>query len=322
LIKLILLVIYQGIIGLFLLFSCVKNPVSSLQITDTDWSALSSGVNNTVYSLACDKKGNLYAGGYFTISGGVNANYISKWNGTTWSGMGNIDTSSYSPKFIASISFDSNGNIYAGGMFQNNPSKWVNNSWTTLGFNCWAINIIACDRSGALFIGGNFGTCNNANCIVKWDGISCFPLGSGVKTQCLTSGVCALCFDGSGNLYAGGGFDSIGGIQANSIAKWNGAIWTSLGSGVSNGSSWCNGAAQGGAQVNAIISDASGNLYVAGNFTFAGGIISNCIAKWNGVSWSTLGNGVSGVGGNNAGIFINALTFDQQGNLYAGGNSI
>ena len=47
-----------------------------------NWSALGSGMNRTVYALAVDGAGDLYAGGDFTTAGGVSANYIAKWNGS------------------------------------------------------------------------------------------------------------------------------------------------------------------------------------------------------------------------------------------------
>ena len=36
----------------------------------------------TVYALAVDASGTLYAGGDFTTAGGVSANYIAKWDGS------------------------------------------------------------------------------------------------------------------------------------------------------------------------------------------------------------------------------------------------
>ncbi|NNM95084.1 MAG: hypothetical protein HKL88_06435, partial [Bacteroidia bacterium] len=36
----------------------------------------------------------------------------------------------------------------------------------------------------------------------------------------------------SGNLYAGGWFDSAGGKPANDIAQWNGSAWSALGTGI------------------------------------------------------------------------------------------
>ena len=45
-------------------------------------------------------------------------------------------------------------------------------------------------------------------------------------------------------------------------------------------------------EVRAVVIDASGNLYIGGNFTLAGDVIANGIAKWNGTNWSAL-EGVS-----------------------------
>jgi len=44
----------------------------------------------------------------------------------------------------------------------------------------------------------------------------------------------AVVVDGSGNLYIGGSFTVVGGAVANSIAKWDGNIWTALGSGMND----------------------------------------------------------------------------------------
>src|SRR5262249_45363367 len=58
----------------------------------SSWSALGSGMNNTVAALAVSGT-NLYAGGGFTRatnSGGaaVVVTYIAKWNGSSWSPLG------------------------------------------------------------------------------------------------------------------------------------------------------------------------------------------------------------------------------------------
>jgi hypothetical protein len=52
------------------------------------------------------------------------------------------------------------------------------------------------------------------------------------------------------------------------------------------------------------------NLYVGGNFTMAGGNPANCIARWDGNSWSPLGSGVNNT--------VRALAV-MGANLYAGG---
>jgi hypothetical protein len=43
--------------------------------------------------------------------------------------------------------------------------------------------------------------------------------------------------------------------------------------------------------VSAAVVDGLGNLYIGGQFTIAGQVIANRVAKWNGSSWSALGSG-------------------------------
>ena len=109
----------------------------------------------------------------------------------------------------------------------------------------------------------------------------------------------ATIVDNNGSLYVGGDFTSIGTVSANSIAKWNGRVWSALGAGVSN-------------PVYALALDTNSNLYAGGNFVFAGGVSVDGIAKWDGSAWSALGSGMD--------AYVDALIFDTNGNLYAGGN--
>jgi hypothetical protein len=117
--------------------------------------------------------------------------------------------------------------------------------------------------------------------------------------------------DGNGAaLYAGGYFPTAGGITVNGIAKWNGASWSSLGTGMAAPLGFfphvC---------AFAVFDDGSGPaLYAAGYFTSAGGVFANRIAKWNGTSWSPLGMGI--------GAELYALSVFDDGSgpaLYAGG---
>jgi hypothetical protein len=91
------------------------------------------------------------------------------------------------------------------------------------------------------------------------------------------STVYAAVADSSGNLYIGGSFTFVGDAKVNYIAKWNGTIWSALGSGM-NGT------------VNALAVSGS-DLYAGGSFTTAGGYPANRVAKWNGSTWSWLGAG-------------------------------
>jgi len=54
-----------------------------------------------------------------------------------------------------------------------------------------------------------------------------------------------------------------------------------------------------------------GEVYVGGEFTSSAGVTLNGIAKWDGVSWTPLGSGVSG--------YVSVLLVDASGDLYAAG---
>ena len=162
------------------------------------------------------------------------------------------------------------------------------------------------DGSGpALYAGGafTFAGAVAANRIVKWDGASWAPLGSGVSDDVHAL---AVYDDGSGPaLYAGGAFTSAGGAPGNRIAKWDGTSWTALGSGMN-----------GAVRALTVHDDGSGPaLYAGGDFTSAGGAPANRIAKWDGATWSALGSGT------NDGVYCLAAHDDGGGTaLYAGGD--
>jgi hypothetical protein len=63
--------------------------------------------------------------------------------------------------------------------------------------------------------------------------------------------------------------------------------------------------------VAALLMDAGDRLYVAGQFTTAGGAPANYIALWDGTTWSPLGLGLN--------YYVNGLLFDAAHNLYASG---
>ena len=277
--------------------------------TSPSWSALGTGMDSRVYALAVDSSGNLYAGGDFTTAGGVAANYIAKWNGSStspsWSALGTSLNSGAS-----ALAVDSSGNLYAGGDFTTaggtaanyNIAKWDGTAWSGLGTSTNGyVNDLAVDSSGNLYAGGYFSTAGGmaTNYIAKWDGSSTSPSWSALGTG-MNAAVYALAVDSSGNLYAGGDFTTAGDTTANYFAKWDHTTssWSAFATGL-NGS------------VSSLAFDPSGNLYV--HVYTPGGIGTNFIAKWNGTSWSPLGTGFSG------GSVLNMAT-DPSGNLYAGGN--
>ncbi len=88
----------------------------------------------------------------------------------------------------------------------------------------------------------------------------------------------AMAFDANGDLLVGGEFDSIEGVAAANLARWNGSTWAPIGSGVTG-------------VVRDLLVTSSGTLFAGGLF-FAGGSPQRTnIARWNGTSWQALGNG-------------------------------
>lgn len=261
---------------------------------DEAWSELGSGASRDVYALAADASGNVYAGGGFTTAGGSPANYVAKWNGSTWTALPGMSGDVYS------LATDAVGNVYAGGAF--GVVKWNGSAWSSIGSigSTGYVVSLATDASGNVYAGGYFTTVNGDpfSNVAKWNGSSWSALGLGTSYD-----VFALTTDSSGNVYAGGAFGTAGGIVVNRVAKWNGSSWSALGTGMSIGMP---------ATVYALATDASGNVYAGGFFTTAGGTPANRVAKWDGSSWSSLGAGL------NQGV--SALAIDAGGNVYAGGN--
>src|SRR5262249_54930369 len=75
----------------------------------------------------------LIAGGSFTTAGGVSANYIARWNGTSWSPLGTgMDNEVYALTVY-------NGKLIAGGYFTHangilvdRVAQWDGSSWSPL----------------------------------------------------------------------------------------------------------------------------------------------------------------------------------------------
>ena len=122
--------------------------------------------------------------------------------------------------------------------------------------------------------------------------------------------------DGQGNVFVGGGFTSVGGVSANNVARFNTLTntWSTLGTGSSNGVN----------NVVAALAVVGNEVYVGGEFTAAGGVSANRVARFNTTTnvWSALtgtGNG-NGVGFRTAYVSrVIAITVVGS-DLYLGGN--
>ena len=279
--------------GAFSSIAGIANTKYIAKWNGNSWSALGSGMNNTVYALAWSGS-NLYAGGSFSSAGGVSASKIAKWDGSAWSTLGSgMNSTVYALVWNGSYLYSAGHFTSIGGIIANHIAKWDGSAWSTLGSGMNSfINTLAWDGTN-LYAGGNFTSAGEiiANRVARWDGSAWNALGSGINANVL-----ALAWDGS-SLYAGGSFTGAGGITANHVARWDGSIWSALGSGIST-------------SVNALIWNGT-HLYAGPESSNASGVATSYVVSWDGRNWNTLGLGLNGP--------VKTLAWDGS-NLYAGGS--
>lgn len=295
-------VVYDGAGSLYIggSFTIVGNAVASrvARWSGSTWSALGTGMNDTVQELAF-AGGILYAGGDFTTAGGVTVNRIARWDGATWSAFGTgMNGPVYAITIVGNDLYAGGAFTTAGGVSANRVAKWSSGGpWSALGTGM-NNSVYALAHNGTYLVaGGIFTTAGGvtAGNIAKWSGSAWSDVSAGTN-----GAVHALAVLGN-DVYAGGVFTLAGGGPTNRIAKWvgTGGFWTTVGAGLDDA-------------VYAVTVSGS-DVYVAGDFTTAGGGAANRIAKWNGSAWSAVG---TGTGPNNS---IYALAING-GDVYAAGN--
>jgi len=276
----------------------------------------------------------LYAAGGFNGSPGAPLVGIAKWNGTAWTEVGGgISGESYLVRALAVFDDGSGPALYAGGSFShaggvpaNGIAKWDGAAWSGLGsgVNGWVRALaVHDDGTGAgLYAGGSFTEAGGqtVNHVARWDGTSWSGLAGGVSAGSPTNVSALASFDGGAGpeLVAGGAFAIAGGVVARNVARWNGSAWSPLGGGLQAGTdAW-------GAVVNSLaaveVGGASG-LYAGGGFLIAGGMWVSYVARWDGASWSELGDGLIPATVFQSSLYALAGFDDGLGTaLFAGGN--
>lgn len=227
----------------------------------TAWHDVGGGVDHVVSCLTTwDPDGDgpldtqLVAGGLFDTAGGVTANGVARWDGSSWHGVGN--------------GLDAQAGVY------------TLTTWDPDGDGPLAKQLVA---------GGWIPTADGAPVghVARWDGSDWHALGGGVvgAVFCLTT----WDPDGDGplaaQLVAGGRFDTAGGVVVNHIARWDGAAWHALGGGADDGvyavMSWDPDG----------VGPSDPLLVAGGAFTAVGGAQVDYVARWDGSSWRGFGVG-------------------------------
>jgi hypothetical protein len=279
------------------------------------WSALGTGIGGppsttTVRTITTLANGDVIAAGLFDMAGGVPANSIARWNGSTWAPLGLGLTDSGWPAAATCLAALANDHLVVGGSFSeaggvwcNNIARWDGVGWSSMGGFNNGVQALAVLPNGDVVAGGAFTPAFPVPVIDRiaiWSGSSWSALGTGVNGL-----VHALAVLPNGQLVAAGDFTSASGVPANRIARWNGASWSALGSGLDDA-------------VYALLVLQNGDLVAGGAFTTAGGSPASRIARWNGVAWSALGSGLTESGWG-AVIAANALVTQSSADVVIGG---
>jgi hypothetical protein len=290
----------------------------------SSWSPVGGGTDGYVTELTVGANGArdgsaLYVGGEFTTVGTVPANNIAGWDGSTWSAFG--AGVSGGVRGITLLDDGSRGQpvLYAGGFFHGagdsdaeHVAKWDGSTWTALGngvddlgIRTFEVDDEESPSAPTLYAGGEFRTAGSipARSVAAWDGAQWSGLGEGLEGRIDSL---ALYDDGSGagaRLHAGG---------AAVIAVWDEESWQTVDGGV--GGPVC---------ALEVHDDGTGPaLYVGGFFETAGGVPVTNIARWDGSSWSAVGDGLPGGDAPSTCAVWDMVTFDDGGGnaLYAGGS--
>jgi hypothetical protein len=260
----------------------------------------------------------LVAGGIFESAGSLTLNCIARWDGSAWQPFG----TGMDEFFVSALTtWDPDGEgpqtaqLVAGGSLRtvggvtvNGIARWDGAAWQPFANGFQVTNLIPTvyslttwDPDGAgpqpaqLVAGGNFLVASGVgvNRIARWDGSAWQPLGNGMTGAGAPWVLALTTWDPDGNgpqtarLVAGGGFATAGTTTVNYIASWNGSAWQAFGTGMNS-------------PVHSLTTwdpDGAGpqpaHLVAGGNFTRAGGLVRNRIARWDGSAWQPFGTGMN-----------------------------
>jgi len=205
--------------------------------TTNTWSALGSGIDGAVYSIAISPDGVIYIGGRFTsASGNSNCKGVARWGGSAWqplaSGLNDI---------VLALKFRPNGHLLIGGDFTaagglggaNYICYWYNGAFHAFGqFGVMppnnAVYAIDVTPDGTIVIGGAFtnaGGDPNADYIAKWNGANWQSIGGAGADDVVRRVFCTS----DGAIYIAGEFTKIGDvILADQVAMFKNGAWQSL----------------------------------------------------------------------------------------------
>ena len=293
----------------------------------SNWSAMGNGLSgpngDTGSDLIIDSSGDIVVCGLFRYAGNAKVNNIAKWNGTAWSAFGpagtsaGIDGGSFGIKRMIE---SPQGDLIAAGKMSIVDGKVLYTLVRWNGTN-WLADVLPQSAVGGeihdltylpnnqLVLGGAFdafGTGSNAfhaSNLIRWSGSDFYRYGNG------SDGIVrSIIFDDNGHMIVGGNFNTIGGIEASGIARFDGTNWWSYGDGLWGGNN---------PGVHALALGSNGALYAGGMFEHAGSVDSKSVAYWDGEKWISMDGGLSLT---STQPIVRSMVIGLDGSLFVGGS--
>ena len=276
-----------------------------------NWSPLGAGLNGSpgVLALEVYNEGSgpqLFAAGVFTVPGNTSFSGIARWNGVAWTAVGDDALSVGSVQSLRVHDDGTGSALYMGGEFLSvgdipgtrGIACWNGKEWSAVGGGLTgplgvvnAIEAFPVDGTPELHIGGLLWAVGGvpAYALARWDGNAWTSVEGlvGYPDDQFHIEAMHAHDDGAGPaLFVGGRFQGIEGAQSGSIAKWDGELWHSMGTGVGGTQLW-NG------DVVALCSatmDGAPTLLVGGYFTSVNGEPHSRLSAWVGCAPSCVGD--------------------------------
>lgn len=269
---------YKGelyVTGQFEEIGCISaSNIARWNFENNTWNDVAGGLTggNSPFGYALVVyKDELYVGGQFEQAGDIHSVNIAKWNGIEWIAVGNMEGGSVRELVVF------NQNLFAGGFFDavngintGNIASFDGNNWKFLGpltelelKSTGVVNRMAVFND-VLYISGDFSRNNEIiSELITWDGNIFSDFGRAFSLAQNRIRELAVI---NGNLYIGGSFRNVVGIQANNILQWNGDSWGIMKQGLTG--------------TVLSIESFENKIYLGGDFFNAGGNNAENITIW------------------------------------------
>ncbi|MBA4148823.1 MAG: hypothetical protein H0X66_11975 [Verrucomicrobia bacterium] len=228
--------------------------------------------------FAITKKGtDLFVAGKFNWTGATATN-VARWNGTNWFALGSgLNDSARALAVIGNDIYVGGDFTMAGGVPANRVAKWNGSTWSALGMgmngNVTTLTVIGTD----LYAGGDFSTAGGVSSpkLAKWNGSTWTAVNVQINGKIQTSASLGT------DIYVGGKIESVNNTNVGNIFSYSSSgNWKKLKSGVSGG------------EVN-VLRTIGNDIYAGGSWRNLAGTNCNAIARFDGLTWTGLGSGLS-----------------------------